>query len=367
MILFVGHDANLTGAPKSLLIIIKYFKSKGIKPVVILGCGGPLIDQYKLLGKTFIWNGKNNNKISKLLIICEIIKNKPKLIFNNTIANGAIIKRLSFLNIPVISRIAELESVIRWYNICQNKTCLITFNKSYNFIAPSKAVKDNLVKNHGISSNRISVCYGSVPCFTGVQSVDKNNIRNKLGLPKNSFIIGACGTPGWVKGTDLFIKIAHELINKREIRSLYFVWLGGSKQSRAFVEYEYEIEKLNLKDKVILPGLKENVNEYYSSFDVFLMTSREDPFPLVNIEAAFYGLPIICFKNSGGSQEFIRNDFGFAVDYLDIEAMAEKILQLREDKELYMRFSANAQKRSKDFCSEEYLEKIYEFVKRTIK
>ena len=56
MILFIGYDASLTGAPKSLLLIIEYFKEKTDLPIeIILGKDGPLLEDYKALGKVHIW------------------------------------------------------------------------------------------------------------------------------------------------------------------------------------------------------------------------------------------------------------------------------------------------------------------------
>ena len=40
------------------------------------------------------------------------------------------------------------------------------------------------------------------------------------------------------------------------------------------------------------------------------MTSREDPFPLVNLEAMTNGVPVICFKDSGGSEELVDSSSG---------------------------------------------------------
>ena len=59
MILFIGHDASLTGAPKSLLLIIENICKKYNEPIsIILKEGGPLEEEYLKLGKVFIWKKK---------------------------------------------------------------------------------------------------------------------------------------------------------------------------------------------------------------------------------------------------------------------------------------------------------------------
>ena len=46
------------------------------------------------------------------------------------------------------------------------------------------------------------------------------------------------------------------------------------------------------------------------------------------LEAAEHALPILCFDDAGGANEFIGNDSGLTVAYLDTEAFAERILQI---------------------------------------
>jgi glycosyltransferase involved in cell wall biosynthesis len=61
--------------------------------------------------------------------------------------------------------------------------------------------------------------------------------------------------------------------------------------------------------------------KYFAAFDVFALVSREDPFPVVCLEAASLGKPIVCFNSSDGEKEFVENDCGFVVPDLDIEIM----------------------------------------------
>jgi glycosyltransferase involved in cell wall biosynthesis len=85
---------------------------------------------------------------------------------------------------------------------------------------------------------------------------------------------------------------------------------------------------MELGSKVILQEAVFNPSDYQKEFDIFLMTSREDPFPLVNIECALQEVPIIGFRKSGGSEELLSNSGGILVEYRDINAMIEKIFEL---------------------------------------
>ena len=83
--------------------------------------------------------------------------------------------------------------------------------------------------------------------------------------------------------------------------------------------------------------------------DVFALTSREDPFPLVMLEAAAAGLPLVCFAQGGGTPEFALPDAGYMVTYLDVAEMADAVVHLleRDGERLHMGQVAAAQVRER--------------------
>jgi glycosyltransferase involved in cell wall biosynthesis len=60
---------------------------------------------------------------------------------------------------------------------------------------------------------------------------------------------------------------------------------------------------------------------------VFVLTSREDPFPLACLEAAVLGKPVLCF-DAGGMSEFLEPDERLVMPYLDVEAMSARLMEL---------------------------------------
>lgn len=93
------------------------------------------------------------------------------------------------------------------------------------------------------------------------------------------------------------------------------------------------------------PGATEHPEHYYPLFDLFLLTSREDPFPLVCLEAAAHGLPILCFENAGGMPEFVAEDAGCVVPYMDLDKMTDTIYNLMNSKNLRQWLGSNAQQK----------------------
>jgi glycosyltransferase involved in cell wall biosynthesis len=73
------------------------------------------------------------------------------------------------------------------------------------------------------------------------------------------------------------------------------------------------------------------LDDYYDAMDAFALTSREDPFPLVMLEAAVHGVPTVCFDGAGGGPEFVAGGIGAAVPYLDLDAFAQAVARWRAD------------------------------------
>lgn len=377
MILFVGHDASLTGAPKSLLLIIAYISKNYKEPIsIILKEDGPLEEEYRKLGKVFIWEKKwyyeknifirlknrllNNNKRNQNKVLKYFNKNKPKVIFNNTVVNGVILERLSQFNAPVISRIPELETVMKIYQVRFNSTNKV-LKYSSNFITPSLSGKKNLIDNFNIASEKIELAYGTILKKTNHTIVNNELEFDKIGIPKDSFVVGACGGLGWRKGSDLFLKVAKHL---SEFEKIVFMWIGVAETQAGYLEFVYEIKKLNLQTKVFtVPYIKET-HKYYQLMDVFLMTSREDPFPLVNLEAMTNGIPVICFKDSGGSEELVDASSGFVVPYTDTEKMAQKVNDIFSQPKLKDKLSKGALKRSDKFISNKSFDLINQMIEK---
>ena len=62
--------------------------------------------------------------------------------------------------------------------------------------------------------------------------------------------------------------------------------------------------------------------------------SREDPGPVVSLEAGAMAIPSVCFKHCGGIAELSELGCSVSVDYLDLEAFAEALFALQQDPQM---------------------------------
>lgn len=362
-ILFISHDATRTGAPQSLLYFMRWLKeNSNYSFYILLNYGGDLQDEFNEFEVLGIFNQKKRHvknffrkiyqyffvqiifkKIRREYIKYKVRSKNIELVYSNTVANGEILEFLSdFLDCPVISHVRELENAIT--HLVGLETFKKTLAYTDSYVAVAHAVKSNLISKHGILDAQIQVVYNSVPrsCFDINISQCREKIWRELSIPTASKLICASGTTDWRKGPDLFIQLALR-ISKRNARCpVHFVWIGGSPLSAEFIQLLYEVEKAGLSGKVHFMGSRSTPFEYYAACDVFVLTSREDPFPRVCLEAASLAKPIVCFDQAGGAKEFVENDSGFVVPFLDINQMADKLICLLEDSDLRQRMGKQA-------------------------
>jgi glycosyltransferase involved in cell wall biosynthesis len=378
-ILFIGHDASRTGAPRSLLNIATLLKKHGYDIMFLLGKGGPMMNEYEQTAPLLIWQQSTahlsflKRALNKLLsgkasyrkkILETVRKFKPDMIFNNTVVNGEIIDALGFLNVKIISRIPDLESVLRLYNT--NHSSDITLKKSHHFVAVSNAVKKNLIGNHSIEPEKITVIHGYAKKMDIEKYLPNRLVARKwLNIPDNAFVTGACGSVILRKGFDFFIETAYQALLTDP--DLYFVWVGGKMQSGQFIQAVLEAEKRKIAHRVFFIGEKENPFDYYAAMDLFFMCSREDPFPLTMLEAAQFDKPVLGFKETGGVEELLEQGGGFLADYANCTQAAQFIHRLKADKNLY-NSSADKIKCATDIYSEKHTEeKLLQLIEKILK
>ena len=101
-----------------------------------------------------------------------------------------------------------------------------------------------------------------------------------------------------------------------------------------------QINDLNLADTVFLKKSVSNIAEKYIESSIFILSSRNEGFGLVLLEALALGIPSVSFSCKFGPEELIENgENGFLVEPENTERLAEKIITLIEDENLRKKFS----------------------------
>jgi len=281
------------------------------------------------------------------------------------VTNGLLVAAFARPGVPVITHVHELEYWIQrsgprnWEEVKQQTTL---------FIAASNAVADNLRNRHQIPDSQIEVVHEfiSTELPSGLSAAARET-RMELGIPPDAFVVCGGGAEMWRKGRDLFVQLAARVVRTVRGRSCVFLWVGREADEEAQYWLNHDVRQAGLNGVVRWIGETADPLRYFAAGDAFAMVSREDPFPLVCLEAALVGKPVLCFANAGGVPEFVRDDAGFVVPYLDVEAMADRVIELMHNPSLCQVMGRTGAERVKrEFSVEACAPKLMAVIVRTL-
>ncbi|WP_031526905.1 glycosyltransferase family 4 protein [Dyadobacter crusticola] len=353
-ILFVSHDANRAGSQLLLLQLLRLLKERGIPMHLLLCSGGELEKEFeevvtitrlyqnykvaphpftgKLLKKVHLYKLYEERSTQKGndRLIAELEAQNIGLVFVNSIANSGVYHDfLTFLHhVPLVLFVHELAMSVKMYS--HEKHLNFLLRKTDHLIAVSHAVANYYVKKYNFPVAHVSTftLIDHEHIDRKLRTVQHDILEKTYRIPNDAIVIGGCGNAEWRKGNDIFNWIAKRVIHKTAPLPVYFVWIGAGPQHEIYELIESDIRLMGLSDRIILVPPTPFALDYINRFDVLMLSSREDPYPLVVLEAALQEIPVVCFEDAGGAPELIESDAGFVVPYMDISAASDAIIQL---------------------------------------
>ncbi|MBL0941274.1 MAG: glycosyltransferase family 4 protein [Alphaproteobacteria bacterium] len=138
----------------------------------------------------------------------------------------------------------------------------------------------------------------------------------------------------------------------------------GEGQER--LNLESIILKLNLSEKVHLPGTIKDVYETLSQADLFVFPSRYEGFPNVLCEAMSVGLPVIA-SNCSGNIDIIRDRIdGRFFPVGDVKSLKMRLVELLKNSSQRQKLSQEALKITERFCEQKVFKYWDKIINETI-
>jgi glycosyltransferase involved in cell wall biosynthesis len=370
-ILFIFHEAQLTGATLALLRNVEWYsENTDISQEFLLKQSGVLIHELSGFGNVYLWENEDpstknlfikglksfSSKIRRYRLLKHLKKQKFDLIYANTILCSELIEKTAGFKCKILWHIHELELAI----ICYGVNRLEASRYVQFIIANSKSTKNNLIKQ-GIDPDKISVHYPITDIAKIHSSSSELPVRESLGIPLEAFVIGTSGLGIERKGIHDFIQLPLIIDSLYPGNNFYYLWVGKIFNKDVI---DYDLEKAGLKSRVLFPGELRDPYPYYKVFDIFISCSKEESFGLSAVEAAAFHKPLVCFKGTGGIEEIVEQAGNQPVPYLNMIEMAKQIIDIYMDTKKRMRLGDLAFETAKMFETEKIMPKMYDYLKK---
>lgn len=302
--------------------------------------------------------------------IDELIKWNPDIVHSQC-------EFTTFIYAKKIANILDIPIVHTYHTIYEDYTHYISPSKTIGrkavaalskrllnnmqaIIAPTEKVSD-LLKGYGVSPQIHTIPTGIDLRKFNVTLLNKQkeNMKEKLEIPKNNIILLSVGRLAKEKNIDEVIRYM-SMIDKDNV-SLLVVGDGPYKN-----KLENEARELNLGKRIIFTGMipPEEVPLYYQLGDIFISASNSETQGLTYIEALASGLPSVC-KSDPCLNDVIINEYnGFQYD--SFESFQNYINHLIENRETYDSLSKNSRITADKYSTEIFANKVESLYEQVI-
>jgi len=264
----------------------------------------------------------------------------------------------TFINTALVCGMLGITNVVsRWGSMPpgvnreitqKDKTKVVYQHKAYAEIGRMSGIKyctnSNLTgiaysKLINESKNSISTVYNGIDAVSlQPNKIEVGRIRKKLGLRNSDKVVGAVFRMSEEKRPFLWIDVAENI--SKYIPNIHFVIVGTGPLEASVLSY---VKSKNLNN-IHLVGKQSNVADWYTLFDLLLMTSRVEGVSNVVIESQYCGTPVVV-PDVGGLSEAVDDEItGYLLKDQSIEKFTRVVVKILSNEKLVKTLTNNAVK-----------------------
>lgn len=375
-ILYLHAGAEMYGADKVLLELIKGLDSKEFEAHVILPNDGVLVEALRQVGakvsvldypilrrKYFNPRGiadyiRSYNFYAKQIALYAR-QHSIDMVHNNTAAvlEGIYLKRK--LKLPLIWHVHEIivkpKAISDFINMLMGRY-------ADKIVTVSQAVANHIKQSPFIKDSQVEVIYNGVDNAV-YYPMDASSIREKFDIAQDALVIGMIGRVNAIKGQNDFIEAVEPLLEKNEQAVAFLA--GG-----VFPGEEWRLEELDKRiasssvvSQIHRIDYYDKTSELYNMFDIFVLPSiKPDSLPTVVLEAMACSKPVVGYNNGGIAEMVVDDKSGCLVKPNRPQELSNAISLLLDSSEKREKFGRVGYQRQKElFSLESYIKNFSEF------
>lgn len=375
-ILYLHAGAEMYGADKVLLELIKGLDSKEFEAHVILPNDGVLVEALRQVGakvsvldypilrrKYFNPKGiadyiRSYNFYAKQIALYAR-EHSIDMVHNNTAAvlEGIYLKRK--LKLPLIWHVHEIivkpKAISDFINMLMGRY-------ADKIVTVSQAVANHIKQSPFIKDSQVEVIYNGVDNAV-YYPMDASSIREKFDIAQDALVIGMIGRVNAIKGQNDFIEAVEPLLEKNEQAVAFLAGGVFPGEEWRLEELDNRIASSSVVSQIHRIDYYDKTSELYNMFDIFVLPSiKPDSLPTVVLEAMACSKPVVGYNNGGIAEMVVDDKSGYLVKPNRPQELSNAISLLLDSSEKREKFGRVGYQRQRElFSLESYIKNFSEF------
>ncbi len=377
-ILYLHAGAEMYGADKVLLELIKGLDRQEFEAHVILPNDGVLVEALRQVGaqvsvldypilrrKYFNPKGileylKSYRRYSQK--IAQYVRgNGIDLVHNNTTAvlEGVYLKRK--VKLPLIWHVHEIivkpKAISDFINFLMGRY-------ADKIVTVSQAVASHVNQSPFIKEDQVQVIYNGVDNAV-YHPMQASTVRERFAIPEESLVIGMVGRVNAWKGQGDFLEAVTPILEQNPNSIAFLAGSAFSGEEWRVEELESTIAKSSVASQIKRVDYYEHTTELYNMFDIFVLPSTNpDPLPTVVLEAMACGKPVVGYRHGGVCEMVDEGTNGLLATPNQPAELSKAIQELADNTEKREQFGkASVQRQKELFSLQSYIRNFSELYK----
>ena len=204
----------------------------------------------------------------------------------------------------------------RWARTLTHQWCAaieqIAFRHATKIVVPSNGIKHELELTYPhITSGKIHVIPNPIDTvrFARPPYFSSGTIRKALGIPDRVLVLSFCALGGFTRKG---LTVVLEALAESGDPAIHLIVVGG--HPTEISDFKTLAKRLGVEETIHFAGLQQDIRTYLWCSDVFVFPSSYEGFPLVCLQAAAAGLPLIATRINGVEDFLIHGVNGWLVE-----------------------------------------------------
>jgi len=343
-----------------------------------VACDGDKLDYDKVIGKITFYNIKMPRKISlkgffsTINSLRKIIKNNSYDVVNSNNRNASFVARIALITL-IFSKVKSAYTARGMYFHDNQKFfeyyltyCIEIFLLFFTHIVLSQSEEDvrKLNRNILVNSSKLNIIHNGI-------NNEKFSIKNvkKTDLKIKGLVLCTIGRIANGKGLIDLVN-AFSIFSKTYPNSSLLI-IGGvlhEENNFALNEFLDTAQQLNIKEKIIITGLVDNVEDYLALADIYIHPSYREGVPRSVLEAMSLEKIVIATKIRGASEIINTNEVGILYEKGNIQELVQSIKKVNNfPSKVKKNMGLMARKRVLELYKEEsYVNRQVKFINKVL-